>query len=172
MHDRLSREKRSWVMSRIRSRDTKPELVVRSLLHRCGFRYSLRRTDLPGKPDIVLRKYRGAVFVHGCFWHRHPGCPQATMPKSRTEFWRDKIARNQARDRLHQEQLRTRGWRVFVLWECEIMRDPKSAVADLIRMLAPERQPDPADYPALPERREILQAAEQKLQYNLRQSQQ
>lgn len=120
MTDTLSPEKRSWNMSRIRGRDTKPELLVRSLLHRMGYRFRLHRKDLPGKPDIVLPKYRTAIFVHGCFWHRHSGCRLAYEPKSRVEFWRRKFHRNVERHTEVEGQLRDQGWQVLVIWECEV----------------------------------------------------
>ena len=111
-------------MSRIRCQDTKPELAFRSMLHRMGFRFSLRRRDLPGKPDIVLVKYRMAVFVHGCFWHRHPNCRFAYMPKSRVAFWTHKFVANVRRDRVVARQLAALGWRRLVVWECKV-DDPK-----------------------------------------------
>jgi DNA mismatch endonuclease, patch repair protein len=107
-------------MSRIRSRDTKPELAVRSLLHSMGYRFRLHRKDLPGSPDIVLPKYQTAIFVHGCFWHRHRGCPLAYTPKTRTEFWLKKLNANVARDKKATRNLRKEGWRVLTVWECEI----------------------------------------------------
>lgn len=118
--DRISREHRSWNMSRIRNRDTKPERMVRSLLHQMGFRFRLNRTDLPGKPDIVLPRHRTVVLTHGCFWHRHPSCRFAYMPKTRVDFWREKFRRNVERDSEVREQLQALGWRVVVVWECEL----------------------------------------------------
>jgi DNA mismatch endonuclease (patch repair protein) len=117
--DTLSPERRSWNMSRIKSGDTGPELIVRSILHRIGCRFSLHRKDLAGRPDVVLPKYKTVVFVHGCFWHRHKGCQDATMPKTRRAFWRKKLEGNVARDKVKQCALRTFGWRVIVVWECE-----------------------------------------------------
>lgn len=106
-------------MSRIRGKDTRPELRVRSALHRLGYRFRLNRRDLPGKPDIVLPRYQTVIFVHGCFWHRHPGCRFAYTPKSRVEFWQAKFERNVERHREVEEELTTLGWRVLVIWECE-----------------------------------------------------
>jgi DNA mismatch endonuclease (patch repair protein) len=106
-------------MSRIRSRDTVPELQVRSALHRAGYRFRLHRKDLPGRPDIVLPKHSTVVFVHGCFWHRHPGCRFAYLPKSRVAFWRKKFNDNVERDRRNRRDLRRRGWRVITIWECQ-----------------------------------------------------
>ena len=118
--DRLTRKHRSWNMSRIRGKDTTPELVVRSALHRMGFRFRLHKKDLPGRPDIVLSRYRTAVFVHGCFWHRHPGCTKAYTPKSRIHFWQSKFDQNVKRDVAVKDQLERLGWNVVVVWECQI----------------------------------------------------
>lgn len=107
-------------MSRIRSRNTSPELKVRSLLHSLGYRFRLHSKALPGRPDIVLRKYRAVIFVHGCFWHRHPGCRYATTPKSNTAFWMEKFQRNVERDTRVREEIETLGWTVLTVWECEI----------------------------------------------------
>lgn len=117
--DKLSPERRSWNMSRIKGKDTKPEILVRSILHRMGLRFRLHRKDLPGKPDIVLSKHRTVIFVNGCFWHRHRNCRFAYMPKSRIEFWENKFIGNVTRDRQKARQLRRIGWRVVVVWECE-----------------------------------------------------
>ena len=106
-------------MSKIRGRDTGPELVVRRTAHRMGFRFRLYRKDLPGTPDLVFPRHHLAVFVHGCFWHRHSGCRFAYSPKSRVEFWKEKFKQNVARDRRNQTALRDMGWRVLVIWGCE-----------------------------------------------------
>lgn len=119
MTDRLSKEHRSWNMSRIRGKDTKPEKLVRSLLHRMGYRFRLHRRDLPGKPDIVLPKYKTVIFVHGCFWHRHKGCKYAYSPKSRVDFWQDKFRKNVDRDRKVRRSLKSKGWRVIIVWACQ-----------------------------------------------------
>jgi len=111
---------RRRVMQRVRSNDTKPELVVRSFLFRHGFRFRLHVKNLPGHPDIVLPKYQTVVEVRGCFWHRHPGCRQATMPSANVEFWREKFKRNVDRDRNTEKQLRELGWNLIVVWECEL----------------------------------------------------
>lgn len=118
--DRLTPNRRSWNMSRIRGRDTAPERQVRSLLHRQGFRFTLRRKDLPGKPDIVLPRWRTVVFVHGCFWHRHEACKNAVMPKTRTAFWRQKLQGNVLRDESNAHRLEALGWHVITVWECEL----------------------------------------------------
>lgn len=119
MTDIISKEKRSWNMSRIRSKDTKPELVVRSLLHRMGYRFRLHRKDLPGKPDIVLPRYKTVIFVNGCYWHRHKNCKYAYNPKSRTEFWQKKFRGTVERDKQNRQELKKLGWKVIVIWECQ-----------------------------------------------------
>ena len=134
MADRLSPEHRSWNMSRIRARDTKPEKAVRSLLHEMGYRFRLHVRDLPGSPDIVLPKYRTVIFVHGCFWHRHPRCRYAYTPKSRPEFWNTKFTRNVERDQETEAELKRLGWRVVVIWECQI-RDTARLRSHLRRLL-------------------------------------
>jgi len=118
--DKLTKERRSWNMSRIRLKNTKPELIVRSMLHRMGYRFRLHVKELPGHPDIVLSKYKAVIFVHGCFWHRHPGCKYAYMPKSRQEFWTEKFAKNIGRHERVMEELTGLGWKVLIIWECEI----------------------------------------------------
>ena len=117
--DRLTPERRSWNMGRIRGKDTKPEMIVRRLLHRLGYRYRLHQRHLPGAPDMVLSKHRTVIFVHGCFWHRHPRCQYAYNPKSRIEFWQRKFAENVARDQRAKEILQDLGWNVVTVWECE-----------------------------------------------------
>ncbi len=118
--DTVSAEKRSWTMSQVKGRDTKPEKVVRSLLHRMGYRFRLHRRDLPGVPDVVLPKFHVAIFVHGCFWHRHQGCGRASMPSSNVAYWRKKFERNVNRDAQCRELLEKAGWHVLVIWECEL----------------------------------------------------
>jgi len=118
--DIWSKEKRSYVMSRIRSKDTSPEKKVRSLLHQMGYRFRLHVKRLPGQPDIVLPKYKKVVFVHGCFWHLHKGCRDGTIPKTQHEKWKTKLERNVERDKVHMRQLRKRGWKAIVVWECEV----------------------------------------------------
>jgi DNA mismatch endonuclease, patch repair protein len=132
MADRLSSEKRSWNMSRIRAKDTKPELTVRSILHRMGFRFRLNRKDLPGTPDIVFPKYRTALFVHGCYWHRHPRCNNATTPTKNADFWKQKFTENVSRDHRNQTALKEMGWIVGVIWECQIRKDPVLAVTNAL----------------------------------------
>ncbi len=122
-------------MAAIKGKNTKPELLVRSMLHRAGYRFSLHRKDLPGKPDIVLRKYKTVIFVHGCFWHRHKGCKGATTPKTRTEWWQQKFDRNVANDKKHNRALKKLGWNVITVWECELMK-PEKVLAKLHRALS------------------------------------
>ena len=126
MADTLSPEGRSERMSRIRGKDTAPELALRKALHALGLRYRLH-ARLPGKPDIVLPRHSAVVFVHGCFWHRHRGCRIATTPKSNTAFWREKFDRNVARDKRVRRQLRVAGWRVFIAWECQLSGKGKAS---------------------------------------------
>lgn len=116
--DIVSPEHRSRIMSKIRGKNTKPEMVVRSLCHQMGFRFRLHRKDLPGTPDLVFPKYRLCMFVHGCFWHRHPECKYAYMPKSRVDFWLTKFTKNVERDLNAQQALINLGWRVVTVWEC------------------------------------------------------
>lgn len=127
MVDFLNPEERSERMSRIRSSNTSPELALRRALHALGFRFRLHCKDLPGKPDIVLPRYKTVVFVHGCFWHRHVGCKVATTPKSNTEFWVDKFDRNVARDTRSIGLLEAQGWKVIIAWECELSSARKAA---------------------------------------------
>jgi DNA mismatch endonuclease (patch repair protein) len=117
--DIVSKVKRSWMMSRIRATNTKPEIAVRSLLHRKGYRFRLHDSKLPGKPDIVLPKHKSVIFVHGCFWHRHGRCKFAYVPKSRTEFWAKKFESNISRHKAITRKLKKLGWKVYLIWECE-----------------------------------------------------
>jgi len=107
-------------MSRIKGFNTKPELLVRSALHKKGLRFRIHTADLPGKPDIILPKYKAAIFVHGCFWHRHKKCKKAYTPKSRLDFWQNKFEENVIRDEKKEKELKKMGWKIFVIWECEI----------------------------------------------------
>lgn len=125
MPDTFTPEQRSRLMARVKTRDTKPELVVRKTLHRLGYRFRLHRADLPGKPDIVLPRHRKIIFVHGCFWHGHPGCRRAARPTSNTEFWDRKLSANIERDLRNRRKLTESGWDVLVVWECEV-RDVNS----------------------------------------------
>lgn len=121
-------------MSQILGKNTRPELLVRKLLTSMGYRYRLNVKGLPGKPDIVLRKYSAIIFVHGCFWHLHT-CRDGTIPKTRTEYWTDKLLRNKIRDRLHIDTLKKAGWRVLRLWECEIEKHPDRVATRIFKFL-------------------------------------
>lgn len=129
--DKISEEKRSWMMSRVKSKDTKPEIIVRSTLHRMGYRFRLHRNDLPGNPDIVLPKYGKAIFVNGCFWHQHSDCPQGRrQPKSNQDYWGKKLNATVRRDHQNQKLLRELGWDVLVVWECDL--NDHNALVDII----------------------------------------
>ncbi len=130
--DILTKERRSWNMSRIRGADTSPERIVRSVLHRLGARFRLHGKDLPGKPDIIMPRRRTVILVHGCFWHRHAGCKYAYTPKSRTAFWMRKFEGNVERDRRTVARLRKMGWRVIVVWECQT-HDPVKLAGQMHR---------------------------------------
>jgi DNA mismatch endonuclease (patch repair protein) len=133
MADRITAAQRSALMAKIRGKDTRPEMAVRSLLHGAGFRFRLHAKDLPGRPDLVLPKHRAVVFVHGCFWHRHARCRDGrSMPASNRSYWVPKFERNLARDRRVKQALRRRGWRVITVWECQIKRNPD----DVLRRVA------------------------------------
>jgi DNA mismatch endonuclease (patch repair protein) len=117
--DRLTPKRRSWLMSQVKSKDTSPELRVRRRAHALGLRFRLHRKDLPGTPDLIFPQHKVAVFVHGCFWHRHPNCAKASTPKTRPDFWAAKFAANTARDRRSRQLLKASGWQVYTIWECE-----------------------------------------------------
>jgi DNA mismatch endonuclease (patch repair protein) len=123
--DNLTPERRSANMSNIRSRDTRPEMIVRRLVHGLGYRYRLHVASLPGKPDIVLPRLKAIIDVRGCFWHQHPGCIDSHIPNSRIGYWRPKLERNQLRDRRNQRAVRKLGWRILVVWECQVKALPK-----------------------------------------------
>ena len=123
--DTLSRQQRHDNMAAVKGRDTKPEMIVRKYLWRCGFRYRVNSPRLPGHPDIVLRKYRTCIFVNGCFWHGHEGCRYYVVPKTHTDFWIKKVARNKERDRREQQQLAHMGWHCITVWECELKKNKR-----------------------------------------------
>ncbi|MFQ3632782.1 very short patch repair endonuclease [Roseiflexus sp.] len=135
MPDVFQPEERSRIMSRVRAEDTSPEKLVRSLIHRMGYRFRLHVKDLPGKPDIVLPRRKKVIFVHGCFWHQHEGCPHAARPTSNTEYWNKKLDRNIIRDREHLQKLEYLGWNVLIVWECET-RDREQLTEKLRRFLS------------------------------------
>ena len=132
MEDILTPEKRSWNMSRIKGKDTKPEVMLRSMLHKIGFRFLIHDKRLPGKPDITLPRYSTAIFVNGCFWHRHEKCKYAYNPKSRQNFWQDKFAKTVLRDQEKTEKLRQKGWRVLIVWECELEKNPQGVLEEIV----------------------------------------
>lgn len=132
MSDTISPEHRSWNMSRIRNKDTKIEVLVRKYLFSRGYRFRKNDKRYPGKPDVVLPKYHVVIFVNGCFWHQHPGCKNATMPKSNTEFWKEKLGKNVTNDSKNIEKLSSMGWKVITLWECELEKDFEACMEKLI----------------------------------------
>lgn len=132
---------RSENMRRIKNTDTSPELVLRRLLHRSGLRYRVCDSTLPGTPDIVFPRYRTTVFVHGCFWHQHERCARATLPKTRRDYWLPKLMRNKVRDRIVARALLRSGWRVLVIWECEIKRSPTEAKESVTSFLTARAGP-------------------------------
>ena len=134
MTDVFSKEKRSWLMGRVKGRDTKPEILVRSFIHRMGYRFRIHRRDLPGNPDIVFPRHGKVIFVHGCFWHGHEGCPRSTRPTSNKRFWNEKLDGNIERDKRFRRALQRMGWKVFVVWQCET-REPEKLLRKLERIL-------------------------------------
>lgn len=135
MADTISREKRSWNMSHIGGKDTKIEVSVRRYLFEQGFRYRKNVKDLPGKPDIVLPRYKTVIFVHGCYWHRHQGCKNCSTPSTNGDFWLKKFQTNVDNDRKHKEQLESDGWNVLVLWECEIEQNFEELMQEVVSFL-------------------------------------
>ena len=146
MVDVVKPEVRSRMMSRIRGRNTRPELVLRKALHRDGFRFRLNVKGLPGSPDIVLPKWKTVLFVHGCYWHRHHGCPKATTPSSNVEFWTDKFRQNVERDARNIHDLLEAGWRVGVVWECAIGREPSRSLIKKVQEFILRGLPGHADF--------------------------
>jgi DNA mismatch endonuclease (patch repair protein) len=129
--DTITKERRSWNMSKIRSKDTLPEIRIRKALWRMGYRYRLYYKLLPGKPDIVITKQKIVVFVHGCFWHRHENCIEASRPKTNSEYWETKIQKTIERDKKHQAEIQMAGWKVIIIWECNVKND----IDDNVKML-------------------------------------
>ena len=138
MVDTVTPEKRSWIMRQITGKDTHPERVLRQLLHAEGYRFRLHRNDLPGKPDIVLPKYRVVIFVHGCFWHGHE-CQRGRRPKTNEDYWNRKLAKNAERDRMTREACKDIGWKPIVIWECEMKRNSR-AVLDRLMVDLPKEE--------------------------------
>ena len=141
--DRLNERRRSENMRRIRSKDTKPELQLRRLVYALGYRFRLHARTLPGKPDLVFGGRRKAIFLHGCFWHQHKGCREGRLPATRREYWEPKLARNQERDVQSEAALRSSGWAVLTLWECEIENELPGVSARLQRFLGPSKSGTP-----------------------------
>ena len=135
MADLLTPERRSWNMSRIRSRDTGPELALRSMLHRAGLRFRLHDRSLPGTPDIVMKKHHAVILVHGCYWHRHEGCMNATTPSTRTDFWQAKFGATVARDERNLAALAELGWKPIVVWECDVKKHPDKVMLEIRNQL-------------------------------------
>ena len=129
----MTSEARSRNMAAIKSKNTKPEIKVRKMLHKMGYRFRLHRKDLPGNPDIVLPKYKTAIFVNGCFWHQHEDCKYACLPKTNVDFWKEKLAKNKKRDKLKHSQLNDLGWKIIIVWECQLKQ--RVNVQDIINDL-------------------------------------
>lgn len=132
--DVFDAEKRSWIMSRVKNKNTKPELMVRSIIYHLGYRFRLHRSDLPGKPDIVLSGCRKVIFVHGCFWHGHEECKRSARPSTNISFWEEKLNKNIEHDKQHLKQLRENGWDALVVWQCEL-KDVDRLIEKLQRFL-------------------------------------
>jgi DNA mismatch endonuclease, patch repair protein len=139
MAEKIDPKVRSRMMAGIRGRDTKPELMIRRHLHAQGLRFRLDARDLPGRPDVVLPRWKAVVFAHGCFWHRHQDCSFFRLPKTRPEFWAEKIQRNVERDCAAIEQLRNAGWRVAVIWECALRKEPERTLDSLVAFVRGNR---------------------------------
>lgn len=137
MTDVFTKKKRSWIMSRVKGRDTKPEILVRSFVHRMGFRFRIHRRDMPGNPDIVLPQHSKVIFMHGCFWHGHKRCPRSKRPTTNEGFWNKKLDRNIERDKRFRRKLRSMGWKALVVWQCET-RKPEKLIGKLERFLHDE----------------------------------
>ena len=133
--DRLSKEERSLNMSKIKSKDTLPEIRLRKALWRIGYRYRLHYKSLPGKPDIVILKYKIVIFVHGCFWHRHKNCIEASRPKTNSEYWETKINKNIERDKKHQKEIKKTGYKIIIIWECMVKKDIEENIKLLEKLL-------------------------------------
>lgn len=133
--DVLTPEQRSWTMSRVKGKDTKIEIQVRSYLFLKGYRFRKNDKRYPGKPDVVLPKYKTVIFVNGCFWHQHPGCKHSKLPETNNEYWKEKLQKNVVNDQMHTKQLQDMGWRVIVLWECELKKDFDNQMKKVISAL-------------------------------------
>lgn len=142
MADVHSKEIRSYNMSRIKGKNTKPEILVRKHLYSNGFRYRLNVKKLPGTPDIVLKKYRTVIFINGCFWHGHKGCKYFVIPKTKKEWWTDKIRKTQERDLKHQSKLKMIGWNIVVIWECQLKKNVQETTLSELNYLLNKIFPD------------------------------
>jgi DNA mismatch endonuclease (patch repair protein) len=162
MADHLTKKHRSWNMSRIRSKHSKPEVIIRSLLHRAGYRFRLNNKKLPGCPDIVLSKYKTVIFVNGCFWHRHENCSRSTTPNTNKEYWIPKFNKNILRDIKVKNDLEKLGWSVFIVWECEVIKDP---IVVFDRILRKNNMEKTNCYSLDINRMEILKIAENRSDY-------
>lgn len=167
MTDLVSPEKRSYIMSMIKSKNTRPEIMVRKYLFRCGFRFRINVRRLPGTPDIVLRKYKTAIFVNGCFWHGHEGCSDFRPPRSRVEWWTEKLRRNKERDVRVRKELRKMGWNTMVVWECQLKPAERQATLEHIVHLLEKTYLErtyqahfASAYPLPEEREELARVAE------------
>ncbi|MFH1304601.1 MAG: DNA mismatch endonuclease Vsr [Planctomycetota bacterium] len=163
MTDTLTKKQRSKVMSKVRSRDTKPEWILRCGLHRLGFRYRLKNSHLPGSPDLTFPKFHAAVFVHGCYWHRHIGCKDASTPKSNVDFWERKFAENVERDRRIIREFGNLGWRILVVWECELTRKTVETIHRVAYWLSQGN----VCYDYVMNQNELLSIAETKIRYRI-----
>ena len=164
-----SKDRLHYKMSRIKSKDTQPELIVRKYLFNKGFRYRLNVKDLPGKPDIVLPKYRTIIFVHGCFWHGHPGCKYSVIPKTRTAWWTEKIRKNVERDLRQHTELRQAGWNILTVWECQLKPKMRTVTLEGIVLLLQKtwlnKLKKPAMVPYRSSLQELTQVAEEDILY-------
>jgi DNA mismatch endonuclease (patch repair protein) len=133
MSDIYTDEKRSQIMSKISGKNTKPEIIIRKIAHKLGYRFRLHRKDLPGKPDLVFPKYKKVIFVNGCFWHGHSTCSRSKLPTTRHEFWKEKIESNKRRDKSNKIKLKKMGWDYLVIWQCEIKKSTKGELAKTIQ---------------------------------------
>jgi DNA mismatch endonuclease, patch repair protein len=163
MTDIVSKKLRSKLMSKVRGRDTKPEWILRCGLHRLGFRYRIHNNRLPGCPDLVFPKFQAAVFVHGCYWHRHSECKDASTPKSNVDFWEKKFAENVERDHRSIRQLESLGWRVLVAWECELTRKTVETICRVAFWLS---KSNAYNFVGV-KQHELLSVAEQKMRYRI-----
>lgn len=158
--DHLTKKQRSENMRKVRSEDSKPEVILRSLLHRLGFRFRVNVKHMPGKPDVVLHKYKTTIFVHGCFWHGHEKCKRATIPSTNRTFWVNKLRKNKKNDERKVMEIIRMGWHPLVVWECEIMRNPHAVTQKIVKFLTGNTCSH-----SLPDKRQIISIAEKRRKY-------